>query len=118
LARRRGGSSVSKRSTSFFPRILKHFVAFRMGIGNECVGLQGFGIGLHPMSPFQHSLVREVQFTRQLCTRLALLDTGSRAHGLRRGEDLKCLKEEFQVFQAFLCSFGITHKQRAHQAIE
>ena len=45
----------------------------------------------------------------------------SRSHALstaHRGEYLECLKQEFQVFQAFFGRSRITYEQSARQAIE
>jgi hypothetical protein len=55
---------------AFFPRILKHLVAFRMGVAEGCVGLDR--LCLQTMPPLQHRLVAQVQFTCQLRVELPL----------------------------------------------
>ena len=74
LARRRGGSARSKCSSPFFPRVLKHFIAFGRLVGERRVRLELLRTGLQTMAPFQHRFLGHADFACQLRGGLPLQD--------------------------------------------
>lgn len=69
---------------TFSPRILEHFVCFRMAIGEGGIRLFEFGAGLDSMAHRQYRLVVQVQLRRQFSGGLTFTDTAHQQDRLPR----------------------------------
>lgn len=92
LALFRDGSPGSAWSSPFFPRILEHFVCFRMTVGESGIRLFKFCVGLHAMAHGQYGFVIQFQFGSQFSRRLALANAAHQEHDLP-GRPLTALKD-------------------------